>query len=127
VPVIVIDNLAREIPALPGQSLLVSLLHEGQPIHTRCGGRARCGCCRVRIEPGGKGVSPRRPEEEALLGAERSAAGWRLACQTYLLRDVTLSLPSAAELEAKCSSTRSGTTPKGSSREKEILEASGIL
>jgi hypothetical protein len=81
----------------------------------------------VRIEPGGKGVSPRRPEEEALLGAERSAAGWRLACQTYLLRDVTLSLPSAAELEAKCSSTRSGTTPKGSSREKEILEASGIL
>lgn len=103
-PTITIDNLGRKVPALPGQSLLTSLLHEGQPIHTRCGGKARCGCCRVRVLEGATGSSPRRPQELARLGEEAMGSGWRLACQTYVLRDVALYLPPAEELDAACSS-----------------------
>ena len=103
-PTITIDNLGRQVPALPGQSLLTSLLHEGQPIHTRCGGKARCGCCRVRVLAGAEGTSPRRPQELARLGEEAMATGWRLACQTYILRDLTLYLPPGSELDSGCSS-----------------------
>lgn len=103
-PTITIDNLGQTVAALPGQSLLSSLLHEGQPIHTRCGGRARCGCCRVRVLAGARGTSPPRPQEVARLGEAAMADGWRLACQTYILRDLTIFLPSAEELDSACSS-----------------------
>lgn len=107
-PTIIIDNLGREVPAMPGQSLLGSLLHDGQPIHTRCGGKARCGCCRVRVLSDGRGMSPRRDGERSLLGEENIAQGWRLACQTHILRDITIHLPTAAELDPGCSGRRGG-------------------
>lgn len=98
-----IENLDRTVPALPGRSLLISLLHEEQPVHTVCGGKAQCGCCRVKILEGGKKLSPVRPGEKARLGADKLAEGWRLSCQTHNLRDVTLYLPSADELDTHCS------------------------
>ena len=99
---ITIENLGRTIPALPGRSLLTSLLYEELPIHTVCGGRARCGCCRIRILAGAHGLSPANSREKERLGQEERAAGWRLACQTHTLRDITIHLPSADELAPHC-------------------------
>ncbi|HEX9188937.1 MAG TPA: ASKHA domain-containing protein [Vicinamibacteria bacterium] len=52
-----------------------------------CGGRGECGGCRVRVLAGEMAVAE---EDRALLGAERVAAGWRLACRCRADRDATL-------------------------------------
>lgn len=100
---IIIDNLNVTVTAVPGRSLLISLLNADQPIHTVCGGKAACGCCRIRVLEGGKKLSPVNQYERARLTPELVSDGWRLACQTYALRDVTVYLPTADELDSHCS------------------------
>jgi ferredoxin len=100
---ITIDNTGVTVDALPGRSLLLSLLNAEQPIHTVCGGKAGCGCCRVRILKGSDKLSPVNDPEKLRLGPEKIAAGWRLACQTHMLRNVVLYLPIAEELDSICS------------------------
>ena len=101
-----INNLQVTIDVKPGHSLLNTLLHEDQPIHTLCGGRARCGCCRIKILSGHKGLSPINDWERSRLTAGELASGWRLACQTHCLRDITVHLPTSAELDPLCSKKR---------------------
>lgn len=101
-PKIIIDNLNVIVEALPGRSLLISLLNADQPIHTVCGGRAACGCCRIRILSGGDKLSPVNQYEKTRLGIEIIDAGYRLACQTHVLRDVTIYLPGEGELDSHC-------------------------
>lgn len=102
-PKITIDNLNLSVEALPGRSLLISLLNADQPIHTVCGGKAACGCCRIRILEGRYKLSPVNQYEKARLGEEVIEDGWRLACQVHALRDVTIYLPAANELDKICS------------------------
>jgi uncharacterized 2Fe-2S/4Fe-4S cluster protein (DUF4445 family) len=52
-----------------------------------CGGRGECGGCRVRVV---EGALPATPEDEAVLGPERTAAGWRLACRGRAEADAML-------------------------------------
>lgn len=54
-----------------------------------CGGRGRCRGCRVRVLAG---ELPVTPEDQRLLGPERLAQGWRLACQARAEGDLTLEL-----------------------------------
>lgn len=103
IPRITIQNLDVTVDARPGQSLLNSLLYEEIHIHTVCGGKARCGCCRIRIVSGSKGLTPVNKYETVRLGKELLDDGWRLACQTSTLRDVTIYLPTADELDSHCS------------------------
>lgn len=97
-----IDNYDEEVTALPAQNILNSLLHWDQPIHTVCGGRARCGCCRIRILEGERGLSPINDSEKIRLGVEELAKGWRLACQAHMLRDIRIHLPTDDELSRDC-------------------------
>lgn len=100
---VTIENLGITITAQPAQSLLNSLLYEDVPIHTVCGGRARCGCCRVKVIDGQKGVSPVNKYENVRLSEKVIEQGWRLACQVHILRDITIYLPTADELDPECS------------------------
>lgn len=102
-PKITIENFNTTIEALPGMTLLNSLLYDEQPINTACGGKATCGCCRVLIVSDGKGLSPPNEYEKNRISEEERKGGWRLACQTSTLRDVTIYLPTADELGAGCS------------------------
>ena len=96
---IIITNLNENIEALPGRSLLISLLNADQPIHTIYGGKAACSCCLIRILEGAPKLSPVNQYEKARLGLELIKDGWRLACQTHVLRDVAIYLPAANELD----------------------------
>lgn len=97
-----IENFDVTVDALPGHSLLISLVNAEQPIHTVCGGKAGCGCCRVRILEGGSKLSPVNDNERRRLGAVKITDGWRLACQTHILRDVTIYLPVKEDLDSFC-------------------------
>lgn len=99
---ITIDNLNVKVDVLPGRSLLITLLNADQPIHTVCGGKAACGCCRIRILEGGVKLSPVNQYEKARLGHGLIEEGWRLACQVHALRDVSIYLPSGENLDSHC-------------------------
>ena len=72
---ITIENFGSVITNNPGLSLLNNFLINKVPIHTVCGGKARCGCCRVRIVEGEKGISGINEREVAKLGKESVEAG----------------------------------------------------
>lgn len=50
-----------------------------------------CGTDRVKVESGGDNLSRPRRRERELLGEDAVAAGYRLACQTYVEGDVAVS------------------------------------
>jgi len=77
----VVVTAARHFEGYAGQSL-AEVLHRGSmPLSTSCGGRGRCGTCRVRVVAGGESLAPPDPHESRLLGRGRLAAGERLACR----------------------------------------------
>ena len=69
--------------------LRAALRHEaGVPFRCASG---NCGTDRVLVESGAEHLSAPRKRERELLGPELIAAGYRLACQTYVEGDVTVS------------------------------------
>jgi uncharacterized 2Fe-2S/4Fe-4S cluster protein (DUF4445 family) len=76
-------GLVLEVPR--GAELADRLAAEG--VELPCGGRGECGGCRVRVVEGDLAASE---EDVALLGTERVAAGWRLACRCRADADATI-------------------------------------
>lgn len=89
----------RIIPGLKGQSILEALIAGGELLRSDCGGKGRCGKCRVRItaaEPGA--VSAVDEIEAAHLDESDRSAGIRLACLAKLAGPVTLEIPESSNL-----------------------------
>ncbi|MFA4945021.1 MAG: FAD-binding oxidoreductase [Lentisphaeria bacterium] len=80
-----INGGARTLSAEGSQSLLAALKAAGLAIPSACGGRGRCGLCRVKL-------AQELPRNE--LEAKRlSEPGWHLACQVPVDRDLEVELP----------------------------------
>jgi uncharacterized 2Fe-2S/4Fe-4S cluster protein (DUF4445 family) len=67
-----------------------------------CGGRGRCGKCRVRVDSSDRGegigvLGPPSADERAFLGEDELAEGLRLACAARFARDGELGCESADE------------------------------
>lgn len=102
-PKVTISNHQISIDFNPGYNLLHNFLNLGAPIHTVCGGNANCGCCRIKILDGSKGMTPPNSMEIRRLGRELIDKGWRLSCQSHSLRDITAHMPTTEELDGRCS------------------------
>ncbi len=89
----IIGSRRQRIEAEPHRSLLNNFLAQGVPIDTRCGGKAICGRCRIRIIAGGERLTPVREAEARRLGPELLADNWRLACQCYSFGDLEVEIP----------------------------------
>lgn len=85
---VVNDDVVLETSA--AVSLLNTLLRAGVAIDHRCGGKAQCGTCRIRIIEGAEKLSPIREAERIKLEKFGKQEGFRLACQTYASGDVTI-------------------------------------
>jgi uncharacterized 2Fe-2S/4Fe-4S cluster protein (DUF4445 family) len=83
--------VGRREAARPGQTLLEAAQNAGVGLASLCGGAGTCEECRVRRVTGA--LSAPTPTEEAALGRDAIAAGWRLACQAGPLSDVRLHIP----------------------------------
>ncbi len=83
----------REAPA--GTLLLHAL--DGGAVETPCGGKGRCGKCRVAVR--GQ-VSPAGEQERQLLGDEALENGVRLACLASAVGDVTVFLTDSKAVQA---------------------------
>ncbi len=79
-----------------GASLLDAAHTCGVGIEATCGGRGRCRSCRVKLLKGE--VPPATVQETFQLGPDEVREGFRLACQTKLIDDVTaIAMPPKSE------------------------------
>ncbi len=98
----------RILTAKKGESLMELLLREGYYISAPCGGRGRCGKCKIQVA---EGVCKVTPEDQAVFSEEELAAGWRLSCEAYPEDDIVISfeLKGEAEMEVPDCETVTGT------------------
>jgi len=88
---VLVKPMDVEITAAEEEPLLDSLQKAGVEIDSECGGIGVCGLCRIHVVEGD--TSESTLEEDDHLSEEMIEAGERLACQTYPLSDLTISIP----------------------------------
>ncbi len=87
-------DLGRTFEVPDNANLREACLREGVPLYrgiarlTNCGGRARCGTCRVTVEDGGDRLSDPTPPERERKGDDGRVC--RLACQANVRGDVEM-------------------------------------
>ena len=83
----------RTVSAEDNSNLLRVSIREKGGIPFKCGG-GLCGTCRCRIEQGIENTDAIKPKERKHLTEADFAAGWRMACQTFVVQGaVSVSWP----------------------------------
>ncbi|NLC69130.1 MAG: DUF4445 domain-containing protein [Clostridiaceae bacterium] len=77
----------NEFKVQPGKNMLEFLWENSLEISTPCGGKGRCGKCRVIVK--GTWDDP-SPKERALLGDKALSMGYRLACYNRIESDIEI-------------------------------------
>lgn len=88
-----IEPLGRVLANRDGESLFDILKSAGISIPSGCGGRLKCGKCRVLVEWSSCPLSPPTDDEKALLG-DFILSGHRLACTLNLAGSAVIRIPS---------------------------------
>lgn len=84
----VTSGVSAQAPS--GSSLLRISIREKGGIPFKCGG-GLCGTCRCHLDQGLEHASTVTAKERKHLTDEDFAAGWRMACQTFLNGDAAVS------------------------------------
>ena len=87
---ILLNGGQRRLTADGSLSLFHALRQARVMLPSACGGRGRCGLCKVRLKNGPDSFTSL---EEKKLTPEQRADGWRLACQVQPDRDLEVELP----------------------------------
>ncbi|MBO7667311.1 MAG: 2Fe-2S iron-sulfur cluster binding domain-containing protein, partial [Firmicutes bacterium] len=87
----------RRVGFTPGATVSQALSEAGYPQNNPCGGRGKCGKCRVRTAGG----SAPTAAERDVLSEEELAAGWRLACVSPACPGMTVRLPEFGEQDLR--------------------------
>lgn len=85
--------IEKNYPFNTAQSILKNLSINHISSAGKCGGKAICGQCRIQITTGNKTCNPPNAEEKNHFTEQELQKGWRLACQTYCLRDICFCIP----------------------------------
>jgi ferredoxin len=89
IEVIFVTNDNKTVTAPENSNLLRVSLREQGGIPFKCGG-GLCGTCKCRIEKGLENTDAIKAKERRHLTEEQFAAGYRMACQTFLLGNVSV-------------------------------------
>jgi ferredoxin len=85
-----LTNSGKVVTAPENSNLLRVSLREKGGIPFKCGG-GLCGTCKCLIERGLENTDAIKPKERKHLTEEQFAAGYRMACQTFINGDVSVS------------------------------------
>ncbi len=85
-----LTNGGKQATAEPNSNLLRISLRDKGGIPFKCGG-GLCGTCRCRIEVGLEHTDEVKAKERKHLTEADLAAGYRMACQTFVTGDVSVS------------------------------------
>jgi uncharacterized 2Fe-2S/4Fe-4S cluster protein (DUF4445 family) len=108
------EPLGRRARVPSGATLLEAARQAGVGLNAVCGGTGTCGTCRVRLVAGQ--VTPPTEAERDVV-----AEGLRLACQTRVLSDVRVDVPSAS-ITAPQRAQIEGREPFGFAQDKRLVE-----
>lgn len=92
------EDKGQSYPLQRGQTLLKNMLLHKISTHSKCGGKAICGHCRVKIISAQSHCNKPVAEEKIHLSEEQIQQGWRLSCQLYCLKDITIYFPTQDEI-----------------------------
>jgi ferredoxin len=99
--VTLITNGDKVITGPENSNLLRLSIREKGGVPFKCGGGI-CGTCRCRIEAGLENTDAVKDKERKHLTEEDLAAGYRMACQTFVNGDISVSwIPVASRIAAK--------------------------
>ncbi len=87
-----------DYPLEKGQNLLKNLLINGIKTHSKCGGKAICSHCKIQVISGHQYCNNPVAEEKIHLTKQQLDQGWRLACQVFCLKNISIYLPSHDEI-----------------------------
>lgn len=90
-PLVVFFPEDRRIRVRPGTTLLAAARSARASVRTRCGGKASCLQCKVKVADQ-QGLEPPNGKERTKLGGLLQT-GIRLACQARVRADVTAEVP----------------------------------
>ena len=90
-----LSNGGKTATAPENSNLLRVSLREKGGIPFKCGG-GLCGTCKCRIEQGIENTDAIKPKERKHLTEAQFGEGWRMACQTFVTGDVSVSWPAPA-------------------------------
>ncbi len=79
-----LTNESKVVIAPDNSNLLRVSLREKGGIPFKCGG-GLCGTCKCRIEQGLENTDPVKPKERKHLSEADFQAGYRMACQTFVV------------------------------------------
>jgi len=85
-----ITNNGKVVTAPENSNLLRVSLREQGGIPFKCGGGI-CGTCKCKIEQGLENTDAIKPKERKHLSDEQFKEGYRMACQTFINGDVSVS------------------------------------
>jgi ferredoxin len=85
-----VTNANKTATAAPDSNLLRVSLREQGGIPWKCGGGI-CGTCRCHIDAGLEHTDAVKPKERRHLSEADIASGYRMACQTFVSGDVSVS------------------------------------
>jgi ferredoxin len=85
-----LTNENKVIAVKEGGNLLRISLREKGGIPFKCGG-GLCGTCKCKIESGIENTDAIKPKERKHLSEEDFRVGFRMACQTFITGNVTVS------------------------------------
>lgn len=88
-PLITFQTSGKTIEVDKDANLLRTSIRFECAVPFKCGGGI-CGTCKVRIVEGNANLSKVMKKEIDRLGEEKISQGYRLACQTSIIGDVTL-------------------------------------
>ncbi len=80
-----LSNGGKTVTAPENSNLLRVSLREKGGIPFKCGG-GLCGTCRCLIEQGIENTDAIKPKERKHLTEAEFAQGWRMACQTFVVK-----------------------------------------
>ncbi len=86
---VVLEDSGQRLAAPKGSTLLKVLQEVGLPIRSDCGGKGKCGKCRIVLTPSDSVAGPTSCELE-LLQKEDLERGVRLACQCEIRGDIVV-------------------------------------
>ena len=87
---VVFEPDGKSVYVMRGSSIVEAAGEAGIILANPCGGRGTCGNCKVELP---HGAPPPSKADREHLSEEELASGYRLACQTRLEADLTVSVP----------------------------------
>jgi uncharacterized 2Fe-2S/4Fe-4S cluster protein (DUF4445 family) len=90
----------RRVKTEAGTTALEAAKKAGVGIRSECGGKGVCGKCKIIIKSS-EAVSEMSCAERKLLSQHDVEEGYRLACQTIILKDVMILIPPESRIETR--------------------------